>query len=95
MKRKLSGSAFQVNGVEAPGVLLTRTILRLYSGPAPDNGVKSSEKAETRRVLIGPGPGKTFPETFQLFTVSPAAWTGVPAKLTTVSSKVKSAWKPT
>ena len=41
MKIKLSGSAAQVSGVLAPGVLLTLSILRLNSVPEPDSGVKS------------------------------------------------------
>jgi len=53
------------------------------------------EKAETRNVLIGPPPGRTFPETFQLPAVRPAFMTGGAAKVTTVSSKVKSPWNPT
>jgi len=57
--------------------------------------VKSFEKADTRSVLIGPGPGSTFPETFQLPPVSPEFCTGGLEKVATVSSKVKSPWKPT
>ena len=91
---KLSGSAAQTNGLVSPGVLLTLSILRLKSGPDPFNGVKSSEKAETRSVLIGPGPGKTLPDTTQLLAVSPADETGGLWKVTMVSSKVKSPWKP-
>jgi hypothetical protein len=55
MKIKLSGAGFQTNGLIAPGVLLTRSILRLNNVPIPFNGVKSSEKAEIRKVLIVPG----------------------------------------
>ena len=94
MKKKLSGSGFQTNGVVAPGVLLTRVMFRLYRVPEPESGVKSFEKADTRSVLIGPGPEITFPETFQLPPVSPAAETGGFWKVTTVSSKVKSPWNP-
>ena len=57
--------------------------------------MKSFEKADTRNVLIGPGPGSTFPETFQLPPVSPEFCTGGLEKVATVSSKVKSPWKPT
>ena len=79
----------------APGELLTRVILRLKRVPEPESGVKSLEKAEIRRVLIGPPPGITFAETFQLVAVSPAPLTGVVWKVTTVESKVKSPWNPT
>jgi hypothetical protein len=57
--------------------------------------VKSFEKADTRRILIGPGPGSTFPVTFQLPEVSPVFITGGVEKVATVSSKLKSPWKPT
>ena len=57
--------------------------------------MKSFEKAETRSVLIGPGPGRTLPDTFQLPAVSPAAETGGFWKVITVESKVKSPWNPT
>ena len=96
MKRKLSGSGFQVSGVFAPAVLLTLRILRLYSTPDPFSGMKSSAKADTRRVLIGPAPGRMFAVTFQFPPpVSPAVATYGAAKVTTVSLKVKSPWKPT
>ena len=75
MKKKLSGGCFQVRGVMSPGVLLTRSILRLKSTPIPLSGVKSSEKAEMRRVLSAPGPLRMFEETFQLVPVSPDPWT--------------------
>ena len=78
----------------APGVLLTLVIFRLKRVPEPESGVKSFEKAEMRRVLIGPPPGITLPDTFQLVAVSPAPDTGAPWKVTTVSSKVKSPWNP-
>ena len=48
-----------------------------------------------RSVRIGPGPGSTLPDTFQLPPVSPAFCTGWFWKVTTLSSKVKSPWKPT
>ena len=48
-----------------------------------------------RSVLIGPLPGRTFPDTFQLPPVSPAFCTGSLWKVTTLSSKVKSPWNPT
>ena len=74
---KSLGEAAQVNAVFAPGVLLTRVMFKLKSGPEPESGVSPSlEKAEMRSVLIGPPPGKMFPETFQLLTVSPAPETG-------------------
>lgn len=57
IKRKLFGAAAQINGLISPGVLLTRSILRLNNVPDPFSGVKSFEKAETRSVLIGPAPG--------------------------------------
>ena len=96
MKIKLSGSGFQINGLIAPGVLLTRSILRLNNVPIPFSGVKSSEKAEIRNVLIVPGPVlRMAAETFQLLLVSPAPATCGVAKPTTAESKVKSPWKPT
>lgn len=93
MNVKLSGGAAQTNGVIAPGVLLTLSILRLNSVPDPFRGMKSSEKANMRRILIGPCPGRMFAETFQLLLVSPAACTNGAEKVSTVSSKVKSPWK--
>jgi hypothetical protein len=76
--------------------LLTLSILRLKSNPDPFSGVKSSEKAETRRILIPvAGIGRMFEETFQLVLVSPAPATCGVEKLTTLESKVKSHWKPT
>ena len=78
----------------APGVLLTLVMFRLKRAPAPESGVKSFEKAEMRSVLIGPPPGITFPDTFQLLAVSPVLDTGGFWKVTTVSSKVKSPWNP-
>ena len=57
MKKKLSGAGRQTNGLVAPGVLLTLSILRLNSVPDPFSGVKSSEKADMRRVLVVPGSG--------------------------------------
>ena len=91
MKKKLSGAGFQVKGLMSPGVLLTRSIRRLKSVPIPFSGVKSSEKAEMRRVLVVPGPVlRMFEETFQLVAVSPAPCTCGVAKLTTAESNVKS-----
>jgi hypothetical protein len=97
MKIKLSGSAAQVSGVLAPGVLLTLSILNSYNVPDPDKGMKSLEKADTRSVRIGGfgGFGRMFPDTFQLPLVIPAFCTNGAEKVTTVSSKVKSPWKPT
>ena len=57
--------------------------------------MKSLEKADTRNVLIGPGPGRTLPVTFQLPEVSPVFTTGGFEKVATVSSKLKSPWNPT
>ena len=94
IKIKSFGGAAQVSAVLAPGVLLTLVIFRLNRVPEPESETKSFEKAETRSVLIGPPPGITLPETFQLLAVSPAADTGGLWKVTTVSSKVKSPWKP-
>ena len=95
MKMKSSGEGRQVRVVITPGVLLTRSMRRLNSVPEPVSGVTPSfTKAETRRILIGPGPGKTFPATVQLLAVSPAGWTTGLEKLTTVESKLKSPWKP-
>ena len=94
MKIKLSGSGFQTNGLTAPEVLLTLVMFRLKRVPEPDSGVKSFEKADMRSVLIGPPPGRTLPDTFQLPAVSPALDTGGLWKVTTVSSKVKSPWNP-
>ena len=96
MKIKLFGVWAQTNGLVAPWVLPTRSIRRLNSVPIPFSGVKSSEKAEMRKVLIVPGPVlRMFAETFQLVPVSPAPWTCGVAKPTTAESKVKSPWKPT
>ena len=95
IKKKLSDGGAQTNGLIAPGVLLTLSILSSNSVPEPDNGVKSFEKADIRSVLIGPDPDRTAPDTFQLPPVSPACCTGGLEKVTTVSSKVKSPWKPT
>ena len=95
IKMKLSGAGAQFNGDTSDGLLLTRTMRRLNNVPEPVSGVKSSENADTRRVLIGPGPGKMLADTFQLVAVSPAAWTNGEEKLTTDESKVKSPWNPT
>jgi hypothetical protein len=87
MKKKSSGGGSQINGLTAPGVLLTLSILMLKSVPDPFSGVKSFEKAEIFSVLIGPGPGRTLPVTFQLLPVSPKACVGGLEKVTTVESK--------
>src|SRR5437016_9734491 len=94
IKIKSFGEAAQVSAVLAPGVLLTLVMFRLNRVPEPESGVKSVEKADMRRVLIGPPPGITLPDTFQLVAVSPAVDTGGFWKVTTVSSKVKSPWNP-
>ena len=95
MKIKSSGEGAQVSAVLACGVLLTLIIFRLNRIPEPDIGMKSLAKAEIRNVLIGPAPGKTFPDTFQLPAVIPALDTGGLWNVTTVESKVKSPWNPT
>ena len=99
MKMKLSGAGFQASALVAPGVLLTLSILTLKSVPIPFSAVKSFEKAEMRKVFIVPGPVlRTFPDTFQLTAVSPAACVGpgeVVRKVHTAESKRKSPWKPT
>ena len=102
MKIKLSGVGFQTKVVKSPGVLLTLNIFRLNIKPDPAIGVKSSEKAETRRILpVGPVPARMFAETFQLLAVIPAPATSAPTpgpvvpKLQTVSLKTRSPWKPT
>ena len=95
MKMKSSGDGRQVSAVLSLGFELTRTIRRLNSVPAPDNGVLPSlTKAEMRSVLIGPGPGNTLPETVHPVPVNPAPWTGGVEKFTTFESKVKSPWNP-
>ena len=76
-------------------MLLTLVMFRLNRVPEPESGVKSFEKADMRRVLIGPPPGRMFPDTFQLPAESPALDTGVLWKVTTEESKVKSPWNPT
>jgi len=95
MKKKLSGGFAQVSGLMSPGVLLTLSILNSNRVPEPDRGRKSSENADIRTVLMGPGPGRTFPETFQFPPVRPAFCTGGLGKVQTVSLKVKSPWNPT
>ena len=96
IKIKLSGAGLQTSGLVSPGVLLTLSNLTLQSVPIPFSGVKSSEKADIRRVLVVPGPVlRMFEETFQLVPVSPAPCTCGVAKPTTAESKVKSPWKPT
>jgi hypothetical protein len=76
IKIKSFGGAAQVRAVLAPGVLLTLIMFRLNRVPEPESGVKSFEKADMRKVLIGPPPGITLPETFQLLAVSPLLATG-------------------
>jgi hypothetical protein len=70
-------------------------MFRLNKTPEPERGVKSFEKAEIRRVRIGPLPGRMLPDTFQFVAVRPVPDTGGFWKVITVSSKVKSPWKPT
>ncbi len=71
IKKKLSGDGRQLNCVVrlVEATLSNRSSNRV---PDPDNGVKSFEYAEIRSVLIGPGPAKIFPATFQLPFVIPA-----------------------
>ena len=95
MKKKLSGACAQINALVSPGLLLTLSILRLNRVPDPFRGMKSSENADMRRVLIVPPPGRMFAETFQLLAVSPAGFTNGAVNVTTVESKSKSPWKPT
>ena len=96
MKKKLFGGWAQTNGLIAPGVLLTLSILRLNNVPDPFNGVWSCEKADRRRILVVPGPLLIMlPLQTQLLDVSPAGATAVLAKLTIAESKVKSPWKAT
>ena len=84
----------QVKAVFAPAVLLTLVMFRWKRVPEPESGAKSFEKADMRSVLIGPPPGRTLPDTFQLLAVSPALETGGLWKVTTDESKVKSPWNP-
>ena len=95
IKVKPSGGVAQVRAVNEPEVLLTRVIFRLNNTPEPARGVKSFEKAEIRRVLIGPAPGRMLPDTFQFVAVRPEPDTGGFWNVMTVSSKVKSPWKLT
>ena len=75
MKKKWLGGAAHFNGVLS-AALLTRVILSSNSVPDPFSVAKSVEKADMRSVLIGPVPGRTFPDTFQLPPVIPALCTG-------------------
>jgi hypothetical protein len=95
MKIRESGAGCQTNGLVAPDVLLTLTILRLNNVPDPFIGSWGSERADMRRVFSVPGPVLRMSAlTFQLVAVSPAAATRGFAKLTIAESKVKSPWKP-
>src|SRR5438034_1409984 len=87
---KLFGEAAHVRAVLSPGVLLTLVKFKLNSVPEPDSGVALVEKAEMRNVL----PPIMFALTFQLDAVRPAGDAGVPWKVTTDGSNVKSPWKP-
>jgi hypothetical protein len=74
LKIKLFGGGRQTKGLVSPGVLLTRSILKLNNVPAPFSGVSSSEWAAMRRVLSVPGPVLKMIELMvQLVEVSPAA----------------------
>jgi hypothetical protein len=73
MKNRLSGVGCQVRDVVALLAALTLRYWKLKRIPHPFSGVKSSEKAEIRRILaVGPVPFRIFAETFQLVEVSPA-----------------------
>src|SRR5438046_863674 len=72
---KSFGDAAHINSLLAPGTLLTRVRLRSNNMPDPESGVIPFETAEMCNVLIGPPPGRIFPDTFQLLAVSPAAST--------------------
>ena len=80
MKRKLSGAGSQSNEVEAPGVLLTLSILRLNSVPDPFSGVVPEPVTHT--VF----PGITVAVTVQPVAVSPAGCANGGEKPTTVGS---------
>ena len=82
-----------MSAVFAPGVLLTLVMFRVNKVPEPESGVKSFEKAETRRVLIVPVP-RTLATTLQFVAVSPEPDTGELWKATIDESKVKSPWNP-
>lgn len=72
MKIRLLGSADQTKGLVAPGMLLSLRILRLNIVPDPLSGVRSSEKADTRKVFIVPGPELIIlAETLHWLPVSP------------------------
>ena len=87
MKRKLSGTGTQTNEVLSPVVPLTLSILSSNSVPDPSRGMELFEEADTRRVLIVPGPVlRMVAETVQLVAVSPAACTNGGEKLTTAES---------
>ena len=81
-----------------PGMLLTRFQWTKKRVPAPLSGVTPSlEKAETRKVLMVPGPVfRTLLPTVHPIAVSPAAAAGaVPGVGAAIAeSKVKSPWKP-
>src|SRR5438132_5176550 len=94
MNTKLFGGLAHVSAVLAPTILLTLVKFKLNNVPDPERGVEVVEKAEIRNVLIVLAP-VTFPLTFQLVAVNPAGDAGVPWKVTTEESKVKSPWKPT
>ena len=99
MKRKLSGSGLHVKVVEPDEPTLNG--LMTYNCPLPFSGMKSFEKADTRKVLVVPGPLLiTLAVTFQLPPVSPAFCAGgarVPLVVKSLidESYVKSPWKPT
>ena len=57
--------------------------------------MKSIENAETRSVRIGPGPGSTLPDTFQLPDVSPAFSTKKGLEKVQLFVKGNAPWKPT
>ena len=94
MNTKLLGGFAHVSAVLAPCTLLTLVKFKLNKVPDPERGVEVFEKAEMRSVLIVLAP-IIFALTFQLLAVNPAPEAGVPWKVTTEESKVKSPWKPT
>ena len=95
---KSFGTALQVNAVLCPGTELTRFQWMTKSDPAPLRGVMPSfERADTRKVLIVPGPEfRTLPLTVHPLAVrlpgTIAFEDGVGAAI--AESKVKSAWNP-
>ena len=87
MNSKSFGDPAQINGLVAPGVLLSLSMRILNNTPDPLSGViPSLEKADTRRVLSEPGPGNVFAETVQPLAVRSVPCAGGTEKLTTAGS---------